>query len=109
MIFQFCGYSASFFTGYVNPVALDRIGWRHYIFACAVLGVECVFAWWYLPETKGKGLEEIGQIFDGDELLKGTQAIAKKREEKYRAFDESSLRERKALSASHIEKGKNDA
>ncbi|KAG5770224.1 hypothetical protein H9Q72_002798 [Fusarium xylarioides] len=91
MIFQFCGYSASFFTGYVNPVALDRIGWRYYIFACAVLGVECVFAWWYLPETKGKGLEEIGQIFDGDELLTGTQAITKKREEKYRAFDESSL------------------
>ncbi|KAI3584087.1 general substrate transporter [Fusarium oxysporum f. sp. albedinis] len=108
MIFQFCGYSASFFTGYVNPVALDRIGWRYYIFACAVLGVECVFAWWYLPETKGKGLEEIGQIFDGDELLTGTQAIAKKREEKYRAFDESSLRERKALNASHIEKGETD-
>jgi MFS family permease len=105
MVFQFCGYSASFFTGYVNPVALDRIGWRYYIFACAVLGVECVFAWWYLPETKGKGLEEIGQIFDGDELLTGTQAITKKREEKYRAFDEGSLRERKALSASHIEKG----
>ncbi|RBR11944.1 hypothetical protein FVER53590_14142 [Fusarium verticillioides] len=72
MIFQFCGYSASFFTGYVNPVALDRVRWRYYIFACAVLGVECVFAWWYLPETKGKGLEEIGQIFDGEELLTGT-------------------------------------
>ncbi|KAF5593418.1 hexose transporter [Fusarium subglutinans] len=105
MIFQFCGYSPSFFTGYVNPVALDRIGWRYYIFACAVLSVECVFAWWYLPETQGKGLEEIGQIFDGDELLTGTQAITKKREEKYRGFDESSLREHKALSASHVEKG----
>ncbi|KAK2669866.1 Major facilitator, sugar transporter-like [Fusarium oxysporum f. sp. vasinfectum] len=86
MIFQFCGYSASFFTGYVNPVTLDRIDWRYYIFACAVLGVEWVFAWWYLPETKDKGLEEIGQIFGGDELLTGTQAIAKKREEKYRGL-----------------------
>ncbi|KAG9499391.1 hypothetical protein J7337_007847 [Fusarium musae] len=105
MIFQFCGYSASFFTGYVNPVALDRVRWRYYIFACAVLGVECVFAWWYLPETKGKGLEEIGQIFDGEELLTGTQAITKKRAEKYRAFDEGSIRERKALSTSHIKEG----
>lgn len=96
MIFQFCGYSASFFTGYVNPVAMDRIGWRYYIVACAVLGVECAFAWWYLPETKGKGLEEIGEIFDGDELVTGTQAISKRREE--------GLRERNVGEMKHVER-----
>ncbi|KAL3439895.1 hypothetical protein BJX65DRAFT_291451 [Aspergillus insuetus] len=68
MIFQFCGYSASFFTGYVNPAAMDSIGWRYYVVACAMLGFECAFAWWYLPETRGKGLEEVGEIFNGEEL-----------------------------------------
>ncbi|CAL5874067.1 uncharacterized protein PFLUO_LOCUS8354 [Penicillium psychrofluorescens] len=104
MIFQFCGYTASFFTSYVNPVAMDSIGWRYYIVACAILGFECAFAWWYLPETKGKGLEEIGEIFDGDELLTGTQAITKHYKEQH-ATD--NLRERKTF-AEHVEVTNND-
>ncbi|KAL2208325.1 general substrate transporter [Sarocladium strictum] len=103
MIFQFCGYSASFFTGYVNPVAIDSIGWRYYIVACVVLGIECAFAWWYLPETKGKGLEEIGEIFDGDELVTGTQAISKQREEISHAMDDGALRQRKTAIADQVE------
>lgn len=107
MIFQFCGYTASFFTGYVNPIAMDSIGWRYYIVACVILAVECAFAWWYLPETKGKGLEEIGEIFDGDELLTGTQAIRKHIKEQYEAeakAEGEGLRERKAAtSAQHCE------
>lgn len=83
MIFQFCGYSASFFTGYVNPVAIDSIGWRYYIVAVAVLAFECGFAWWYLPETKGKSLEEIGEIFDGDDMLTGARAITQHHKEKH--------------------------
>lgn len=105
MIFQFCGYTASFFTGYVNPIALDKIGWKYYIVACAVLGAECAFAWWHLPETKGKGLEEIGEIFDGDELLSGAQAIAKHLEENYNGLD-GGLRERKTAEANHVETSK---
>ncbi|KAJ5150347.1 general substrate transporter [Penicillium canariense] len=103
MIFQFCGYTASFFTGYVNPIAIDSIGWRYYIVACVVLGLECAFAWWYLPETKGKGLEEIGEIFDGDELLTGVQAISKHRKEQHAA---ANLRERKTF-VDHVEVSNN--
>ncbi|KAL2826950.1 general substrate transporter [Aspergillus pseudoustus] len=98
MIFQFCGYSASFFTGYVNPVAMDSIGWRYYIVACAILGFECAFAWWYLPETKGKGLEEIGEIFDADgEGATGvTTAIGRLRKEQLVV---TAVRERKTVTA----------
>lgn len=81
MLFQFCGYTASLYNGFVNPIAMDNIGWRYYIFAVAVLGAQCAYARWALPETKGKGLEEIGEIFDGDELLTGAQAIHKHRKE----------------------------
>lgn len=100
MIFQFCGYTASFFTCYVNPIAMDSIGWRYYIVAVAVLAVECAFAWWYLPETKGKGLEEIGEIFDGDDLLTGVQAMTKHREEQR---ENQILRERKLNWSDHVE------
>lgn len=107
MIFQFCGYTASFFTGYVNPVAMDSIGWRYYIVASVVLAIECAFAWWYLPETKGKGLEEIGEIFDGDELATGTQAMAKHRKENLAMYD--GLRERKGpADVNHVETKSND-
>ena len=47
----------------------------------------------YLPEAKGKGLKEIGEIFDGDELLTETQAIRKHIKEQHEA--EGCLRERK--------------
>ncbi|CAK7214804.1 hypothetical protein SEUCBS140593_002314 [Sporothrix eucalyptigena] len=79
MLFQFCGYTASLYNGYVNPIALENIGWRYYIFAVAVLAVETVFAWWFLPETKGKGLEEIGEVFNDGELVTGAQAIHQQR------------------------------
>lgn len=100
MIFQLCGYTASLYNGFVNPIAMDNIGWRYYIFAVAILAVECVSAWWYLPETKGKGLEEIGEIFDGAELVTGVQAMQKHREER-RQFD--GLHQRKGSAAEHVE------
>lgn len=100
MIYQFCGYTASFFTGYVNPIAMENIGWRYYIVAVAILAAECAFSWWYLPETKGKGLEEIGEIFDGDELLTGVHAVSKYRKERHNA---EGLHERKVTVVEHIE------
>lgn len=102
MIFQFCGYTASLYNGFVNPIAMNNIGWRYYIWAVVILAVECVFAWWYLPETKGKGLEEIGEIFDGDELVTGVQAMQKHRKEWHQM---DGLHQRKGNVANHVEFG----
>ncbi|CAK7205120.1 hypothetical protein SEUCBS139899_007885 [Sporothrix eucalyptigena] len=103
MIFQFCGYSASLYNGYVNPIALENIGWRYYIFAVAILGVETAYAWWFLPETKGKGLEEIGEIFDGDEFVTGAQAIHKKRSEYHENFTQMEPAKSNVAEAVHDE------
>jgi MFS family permease len=65
MIFQFCAYTASVFNNFVNPIAMDAIKWRYYIVYCVILGFEVVITYFYLPETKGRGLEEIAEIFDG--------------------------------------------
>lgn len=51
----------------MNPVGLQNIGWRYYLVYVAVLVVESVIAYGWFVETKGKALEEIAVIFDGEE------------------------------------------
>lgn len=62
-------YSSLVILAFVNPIALDRIGWRYYIFYCCFLVVVLAVTWVAFPETKGYSLEEIKQVFDGDESV----------------------------------------
>ncbi|RBR24852.1 uncharacterized protein FIESC28_02342 [Fusarium coffeatum] len=57
---------AAFVNQYVNPVGLENIGWRYYIVYVAVLVVESFIAYGWFLETKGKALEEIAVIFNGE-------------------------------------------
>ncbi|KAH8175653.1 sugar transporter domain-containing protein [Sarocladium implicatum] len=50
---------------FVNPIAMESIGWRYYIVFCCLLAVLFVTVWNFFPETKGRTLEEIAEIFDG--------------------------------------------
>lgn len=59
---------AVFVNQYVNPIGLQNIGWRFYLVYVAVLAVESCVAYGFFMETKGKTLEEIAVIFDGDEV-----------------------------------------
>ncbi|KAE8153375.1 general substrate transporter [Aspergillus avenaceus] len=54
-----------FFNTFVNPIALDAIGWRYYIVFIVVLLVYCITAYLYYPETAGFTLEQIAVLFDG--------------------------------------------
>ncbi|KAL1837791.1 hypothetical protein VTJ49DRAFT_3401 [Mycothermus thermophilus] len=62
-VVQVVHYSISLIITQCSPIALERVGWKYYILfiltnaLCAV-----VFAVAY-PETKGKSLEEIDEIF----------------------------------------------
>ncbi|KAI9147194.1 Lactose permease [Paramyrothecium foliicola] len=58
---------AVFVNQYVNPIGLDNIGWRFYIVYVAVLAVESFIAYGWFLETKGKALEEIAVVFDGED------------------------------------------
>lgn len=59
---------AVFVNQYVNPIGLQNIGWKFYLVYVAVLTVECCIAYGWFLETKGKTLEEICVLFDGDEV-----------------------------------------
>lgn len=76
-IFPFCSRSRGLTTQLVgsyiglvtsqliNPIALSHLGWRYYIVFCCILACLTVLIWYIFPETKGRTLEQIAQIFDG--------------------------------------------
>lgn len=55
----------SAFNQFINPWAIDAIGWRYYIAYCAWLIIELVFVIVFVVETKGRTLEETAAMFDG--------------------------------------------
>ncbi|EKM78879.1 hypothetical protein AGABI1DRAFT_75451 [Agaricus bisporus var. burnettii JB137-S8] len=56
----------STFNQFINPWALEAIGWWYYIVYCGWLIVELVFVVWFVVETKGRTLEETAAIFDDE-------------------------------------------
>ncbi|KAF8575963.1 general substrate transporter [Ramaria rubella] len=54
------------FNQFVNPWALESIGWKYYLVYCGWLGFELCFVLLYVIETKGRTLEETATIFDGE-------------------------------------------
>ncbi|KAL2859199.1 general substrate transporter [Aspergillus pseudodeflectus] len=49
----------------VNPVALAAVGWKYYIAFCCILAALTTAIYFLFPETKGRTLEQISEIFDG--------------------------------------------
>lgn len=49
----------------VNPIAMDAIQWKYYIVFCCLLAVLLVLIYFLFPETKGRTLEEIREVFEG--------------------------------------------
>ncbi|KAH7308158.1 general substrate transporter [Stachybotrys elegans] len=64
---------AAIFNVFVNPIALESIGWRFYFVFIVFLVAFFVVAYFYYPETRGRTLEQMVFIFDGEdaELLPG--------------------------------------
>lgn len=52
------------FNGFVNPIAIAAIQWKYYIVYDVVLVVILVVIFFLFPETRGRTLEEIGEIFE---------------------------------------------
>ena len=68
---------AVFVNQYVNPIGLQKLGWKFYIVYVVILVVESVIAYVWFLETKGKALEEIAVLFDGEEVDVQTAATNK--------------------------------
>ncbi|KAI1783954.1 hypothetical protein LXA43DRAFT_1128370 [Ganoderma leucocontextum] len=53
------------FNQYINPIALNALGWKYYIVYACWLVFEIGFIWCFLIETKNRTLEETAALFDG--------------------------------------------
>jgi hypothetical protein len=60
---------AIIFDTFVNPIAIDGIGWKYYLVYIALLVVWLVITFFWYPETLGLSLEEITIRFDGATAL----------------------------------------
>ncbi|KAG9313602.1 hexose transporter [Chiua virens] len=58
------------FNQYVNPIALDALGWKYYLVYVCWLACEVVFLWCFVVETKDRTLEETAALFDGEDAIK---------------------------------------
>jgi len=57
---------AVFFNIFVNPIALEAIGWKYYIVFVVLLVIITAICYYTYPETRGHSLEEMAQVFDKD-------------------------------------------
>ncbi|KAI5122310.1 hypothetical protein M0805_002386 [Coniferiporia weirii] len=62
------------FNQFVNPWAMDAIGWKYYLVYCGWLFMELMFILRYLIETKGRTLEETAALFDGESVPQEIEA-----------------------------------
>lgn len=67
-----------FFNQYVNPIALQNITWKYYIFYCVWLGVELAVVYFFYIETRNTPLEEIAKHFDGEDAVVGGAGATEK-------------------------------
>lgn len=64
-IFQVIQQVVLVYNGFVNPIAMDAIDWKYYIVFCCIIAVEIVVVFFTFPETSGRTLEEVAEVFDG--------------------------------------------
>jgi hypothetical protein len=69
---------ALWFNQYVNPIALEAIGWRYYIVYTVWIAFELFVVWKWFIETKNTALEEIAKFFDGENAMIGGGAATLK-------------------------------
>lgn len=74
---------ASIFGGYVNPVGLENIGWKFYIYYCVWVAFVFGIVYFFFVETSGPTLEELAFLFEGkSEMERNIQEVKEAKEER---------------------------
>lgn len=68
LLFSFCFLTHYETRGLITPPLIQHTGYGAYIFFAIFCAASFVWTWLFVPETKGKTLEEMDRVF-GDEGL----------------------------------------
>ncbi|GJJ09213.1 hypothetical protein Clacol_003435 [Clathrus columnatus] len=68
-IFNFTVSLSIIINQYINPILLEKIGWRYFIIYVCWLVFELAFVYLFIVETKDRTLEETGALFDGTDAV----------------------------------------
>ncbi|EME44007.1 hypothetical protein DOTSEDRAFT_79908 [Dothistroma septosporum NZE10] len=66
-VFVLVGQALLIVNQYVNPIAIDSIGWYYWLFYLGMLFLGLAMIYFTFPETRGLTLEQIATLFDDDE------------------------------------------
>lgn len=88
---SFSTFLALFFNLFVNPIALNSIAWKYYIVYVAILILICFTCYFFYPETRGRSLEEIAVVFDGDDAAVPREGVVLSAVEHQMAKNEHSV------------------
>lgn len=69
------------FIGQVSPIALQNVGWKFYMLFICLNFADFLAVLFFFPETKGKTLEEMNQVF-GDDIKTSSPGEATPPDEK---------------------------
>ncbi|KAF6800900.1 hypothetical protein CSOJ01_12162 [Colletotrichum sojae] len=65
-ILVFANKAASCSNQFVNPIGMDSLGWKYYLFYVVWLVVEIIVFYFLYPETRGYTLERMDEVFRDD-------------------------------------------
>ncbi|KAI8258324.1 hypothetical protein K4K53_004722 [Colletotrichum sp. SAR 10_77] len=66
-ILVFANKAASFLNQFVNPIGMESLSWKYYLFYVGWLLVEIAVFYFLYPETRGYSLERMQEVF-GEEI-----------------------------------------
>jgi hypothetical protein len=68
-------WMCNFVIGLITPVMLESITYGTYIFFACFIAISFFFVLFFVPETKGKTLEEMDEIFGGQSAVHDAQIM----------------------------------
>lgn len=75
---------ANFIIGVVVPQMVISLGWGTYLFFGCFCIAASIFSFFFVPETAGKTLEQIGEVFGDKSIYEETEVMNRIAEEVFR-------------------------
>ncbi|KAK1984185.1 lactose permease [Colletotrichum cereale] len=72
---------------FCNPIGLATLGWKYYIVFCVLLTILFFLIWLLFPETKGRTLEQIAEVFDGKNRTLGAGGVGEEKSDDARFLE----------------------